>query len=166
MVPCLGSFCVNNTESVHLYFNKIERLLGFAYSQELFTKVGSTYAPKYRTGVSTMHRAVLLRLCPEYTLWAEQQACSTCSAASRIKALCAAGQGLFCVAPANNLHRLHYQSFHFSRHFAGQQLYRTRMILLQVAAFYSWERAGWRETHSEAVLGRNRSLTSVRDRSK
>lgn len=84
-----------------------------------------------------MHRAVLHRLCPEYTLWAEQQACSTCSAVGQIKALCAAGQGLFRVAPANKLRRLHYQSFHFSRHFAGQQLYRMRMILLRVAAFHS-----------------------------
>lgn len=58
-----------------------------------------------------MHRAVLHRLCPEYTLWAEQQACSTCSAVGQIKALCAAGQGLFRGAPANKLRRLHYQVF-------------------------------------------------------
>lgn len=42
MVPCLGSLCVTNTESIHLYFNKLGRLSGFAYSRELFTKVGST----------------------------------------------------------------------------------------------------------------------------
>lgn len=84
-----------------------------------------------------MHRAVLHRLCPEYTLWAERQACSTCSAVGQIKAFCAAGQGFFRVALANKLHRLHYQSFHFFCHFAGQQLYRMRMILLWVAAFYS-----------------------------
>lgn len=112
-----------------------------------------------------MHRAVLHRLCPEYTLWAERQACSTCSAVGQIKALCAAGQGLFRIAPANKLHRLHYQSFHFSRHFAGQQLYKTRMILMRVAAFYSWElAAGRRETHAEAIWGRNQPFTSVRSR--
>lgn len=112
-----------------------------------------------------MHRAVLRCLCPEYTLWAEKQASSTCSAAGQIKALYAAGQGLFRIAPANKSHRLHYQSFHFSRHFAEQQLYRMRMILLRVAAFYSWElSAGWRETHAEPIWGRNRPLTSIRGR--